>query len=72
MSNKEKKDDHENRPLYGIRLQHPASLPFCPICNEPVRLENSKTDGNGKAVHEECYLWSLTSKLSAQTTEAKQ
>jgi len=27
----------------------------CIICNKPVTLETSKTDANGKAVHEECY-----------------
>ena len=27
----------------------------CPICNEPVSLETSKTDEDGQAIHEECY-----------------
>ena len=31
-------------------------LPICPICSEFVDLENGKTDENGKAIHEECYL----------------
>jgi hypothetical protein len=30
-------------------------FPVCPICNEVVELETSKTDGNGKAIHEDCY-----------------
>src|SRR5580704_18668098 len=31
-------------------------LPLCPVCNKPVPLETAKTDGDGCAVHEECYL----------------
>jgi anti-sigma regulatory factor (Ser/Thr protein kinase) len=31
-------------------------LPGCCICNSPVPLETSKTDENGQAVHEECYV----------------
>ena len=27
-----------------------------PICNEPVELKTSKTDENGKTVHEDCYV----------------
>lgn len=28
----------------------------CILCDNPVLLSSSKTDENGKAVHEECYL----------------
>ena len=31
-------------------------LPLCSLCNEPVELETSKTDENGNAIHEECYV----------------
>jgi len=31
-------------------------LPTCPVCNERVELETSKTDEMGQAIHEECYL----------------
>jgi hypothetical protein len=31
-------------------------LARCFLCDKPVPLEASKTDENGKAVHEECYL----------------
>jgi anti-sigma regulatory factor (Ser/Thr protein kinase) len=31
-------------------------LPDCGICNNPVLLETTKTDENGQAVHEECYV----------------
>jgi hypothetical protein len=29
---------------------------ICYICNKPVRLEQSKTDESGRAIHEECYV----------------
>ncbi len=32
------------------------SLPTCPICHKPVSIETSKTDENGHAVHEKCYV----------------
>ena len=31
------------------------ALARCYLCDKPVPLEASKTDENGKAVHEECY-----------------
>jgi hypothetical protein len=33
--------------------------PLCCICHTPVQLEISKTDENGHAVHERCYLLRL-------------
>jgi len=38
--------------------KHPR-FPTCSLCNEPVELETSKTDEDGKAVHEECYALKL-------------
>jgi hypothetical protein len=35
-------------------------LPLCSICDKPVQLENSNTDEDGKAIHEECYILKLT------------
>jgi len=35
------------------------TMPLCFICKKPVALENSATDSNGKAVHEECYILAL-------------
>ena len=29
---------------------------FCPICNQPINLLTAKTDEDGHAVHDECYL----------------
>jgi hypothetical protein len=34
----------------------PLTVPVCYICGDPVPLEDCKTDENGHAVHEECYL----------------
>jgi anti-sigma regulatory factor (Ser/Thr protein kinase) len=39
----------------------PQRLPSCCFCNSPVLLETSKTDEEGQAVHEECYVLSLCS-----------
>ena len=33
-----------------------SHLPLCGICNKPIKLEASKVDKLGKAVHEGCYL----------------
>jgi hypothetical protein len=35
--------------------------PLCSICNEPVNLRTAKSDENGRAVHEECYIQKITS-----------
>ena len=32
------------------------SLISCSICHKPVRLETTKTDASGLAVHEDCYV----------------
>jgi hypothetical protein len=42
---------------------------ICHLCNEPVELETSKTDEDGKAVHEDCYLRNIRVKQS--TTPSK-
>jgi len=43
--------------------------PVCAICKEAVKLEESKTDENGQAIHEECYVSSLTTrKLNLRLT----
>jgi uncharacterized Zn finger protein (UPF0148 family) len=39
---------------------------ICPICNEPVCLETSKTDEDGRATHEECYVQRTLAKLAAE------
>jgi hypothetical protein len=39
-----------------------ASLPavVCHICGKPLAIESAKTDAEGKAVHEACYVGRLT------------
>jgi hypothetical protein len=39
-----------------LRFIRKLRLPRCSICNEPVKLETAKTDEDGKAVHEDCYV----------------
>jgi hypothetical protein len=34
-------------------------VPICSICNLPVPLNNAKTDEDGSAIHENCYLIKL-------------
>ena len=35
---------------------------LCSLCNKPVKLETSKTDEEGRAVHDQCYLAKLSGK----------
>jgi hypothetical protein len=35
-------------------------VPECVICREIVKLEESKADEYGKAIHEDCYVLKLT------------
>jgi hypothetical protein len=44
-------------------------LPECVICRESVKLEESKADEYGKAVHEDCYVSKLTRKSNALDLE---
>ena len=44
-----------------LRHSNPGQI-LCPICHEPVKLETSKTDEDGRATHEECYTQSICSK----------
>ena len=36
-----------------------SDLVDCSLCRKPMALESSKTDENGRAVHEECYVLRL-------------
>lgn len=40
------------------------ALPTCPVCNERVELETSKTDEHGQAIHEECYVRKLRESMA--------
>jgi len=37
-------------------------LLICSICHKAVKLETTKTDASGRAVHEECYVQAITNK----------
>lgn len=37
----------------------PLQTPICPICRKAVPLNNAKTDEDGNAIHEACYLVKL-------------
>jgi len=39
--------------------------PECVICKKSVMLEESKADENGQAIHEDCYVSSVTKKKPA-------
>ncbi len=49
-----------------IRRQVRPELPTCSVCNEPVELETTRSNENGKAIHEECYV--LKFRLKQATT----
>ena len=36
-----------------------ARAPICLVCSQPVRLDDAKTDEDGNAIHEDCYLVKL-------------
>jgi hypothetical protein len=38
---------------------------ICSVCQKPIRLETAKSDENGKAVHEDCYLQRLMALLQS-------
>ena len=42
--------------------------PRCAICEQPVKLELSKTDEHGHAVHESCYVWTVELKKPGKRT----
>jgi hypothetical protein len=38
---------------------------ICSFCQQPVAVETSKTDENGRAIHEDCYIQHLLASLHA-------
>jgi len=49
-------------PRRHLCLEVTMPNPLCDICHKPVKLETSKTNELGKAVHERCYLLMVSSK----------
>jgi hypothetical protein len=41
---------------YGRREEARDRLFLCAICRQPIDLKTSKTDSEGEAVHEDCYV----------------
>ncbi len=55
--------------IVGIEKQADAQIAHgmqpilhCRVCRKPVLIETAKTDWDGQAIHEDCYLTSLTRK----------
>ena len=44
----------------------------CRICRKLVPIETAKTDGEGQAIHEECYVTSLSQKAAVSRTRRTQ
>jgi hypothetical protein len=44
----------------------------CHICRKPVPVETAKTDGYGRAIHEECYVLSVLQKATPSQTRRAQ
>lgn len=42
----------------------------CSICGNPVQLETSNTDERGKAVHEGCYVFTVTQRIEQLSAHA--
>jgi hypothetical protein len=58
--------------IVGVEKQQDAQIAHgaqpilrCRMCRQPVLIETAKTDGDGQAIHEDCYLTSLTQKSMA-------
>ena len=52
------------KPSCGVKL------PICSICGELVALENSKTDEDVIAIHEECYVLKIGLKAATMPFES--
>jgi len=44
---------------------------LCVICREPVILEIAKTDDDGQAIHEECYVEKIRGKIPPKRKAVK-
>jgi hypothetical protein len=44
----------------------------CRICRKPVPVETAKTDWEGQAIHEECYVISVSQKAAVSRTKRTQ
>ncbi len=53
----------EKEPAGSERDPENFICPNCALCERPVQLETSKADEFGRAVHEECYVLKISSRL---------
>lgn len=44
-------------------VSKPIREPVCPFCGLTVHLETAKTDEQGRATHEKCYLLQIQSQM---------
>jgi hypothetical protein len=44
---------------------------ICAVCGKRVSLETSKTDANGQAVHEDCYVSAIEKPLNRSPIEGE-
>jgi hypothetical protein len=45
-------------------VQSAVHSPICPVCDQPVRLEDAKTDEDGQAIHDNCCFGILKSRTN--------
>ena len=54
-----------------VTLQFGQSSPtilYCRLCQKPVPVDTAKTDSEGKAIHEHCYLADITGEMNSSKT----
>lgn len=56
-------------PLKSIIRPSARGQVLCVVCHEPVQLESSKTDEDGRAIHEDCYVRVLQGQSDSGSTE---
>jgi hypothetical protein len=54
----------------SLKFKRNTSPLLCRICGKPVAVETSKTDGDGQAIHEDCYV--LQVKLEQASADGHQ
>jgi hypothetical protein len=44
---------------------------LCRICGKPIAVETSKTDGDGQAIHEDCYVLKVKLEQASEDGQRK-